>query len=707
MSSKHTLRCRIMPLFAIALLSAAASATWAAGPPAPSPISPTNGATVQNPIAISWTAVSDPAGIAAYSWQASASSNFSVIAFQNSNNGQATQGTISGLANGKYFWRVQAVNNNLVQGAWSQAQSFTVSGSAPGSLAAPVLGPPKGYSTFHPLEVMTFNWSVVSGAATYLFQYSTDSSFPLATRGQFDNLPTPTMSFSTPDQGNYFARAFAVSATGALSQPSNVITFSISFNNPLPPPPSPVSPANGSALSLPVTLTWTDVPNPQPSGYEVEIAKDSGFANIEEDDPQLNEPSRTVLSLTPGTKFWRVRSSQGDASPTTGAVTAWSAAGTFTMPSTPATPVSVSFTQSPLPSGNTVSVQIQLSVAVGAGGASIQMASSNQAALPLPLTIAMPANLGWTQAFLQAGSVSVPTPVTVTATLNGITASTDITVEPPALKSISFSANTITANSNAQLNVALTGEAPAGGAILSLSSDSPAVMVPSTFTVPAGASTAAIPVQTGDVTTNTLATITASWNGGSVQTQITVSPQGKPVSLTLNPAVASSPAGSSGTVVVDSAPASDETLTLTNSNPSAATIPGDVIIPAGSTRGGFDIIASVVSQATSTTITVSGSGVTQSAVLTVEPPPPPPANSTLLVQASGRSGETVSSSPAGIKVATGSNQSAQFATGTSVTLSVSDGRDAIWSGACSSGGQKQKTCTLTVNTNLTVNVNVQ
>ncbi len=686
---------------------AAAGISWAAGPPAPSPTSPANGATVRAPFTISWTAVSDPAGLAGYNWQVSTSSNFSVNTSQNSNNGQTTQATIGGLANGKYFWRVQAVNNNLVQGAWSAVQSFTISGAAPGSLAAPVMGPPKGYSTFHPLEDMTFNWSTVPGAATYLFQYATDPSFPLTTRGQFDNIPTPTFSFGTPDQGNYFARAFAVSSSGVLSQPSNVITFSVFYSNPLPGPPSPISPVNGSQLTLPVTLSWTDVPNPQPSGYEVEIAKDSGFTNIEEDDPQLNEPTRTVLSLTPGTKFWRVRSSQGDASPTTGAVTAWSTAGTFTMPATPPVPVSVGFTQSPIPSGATVFVQVQLSVAVGASGAAIQVTSSNAAALPVPATITMPANLGWTQSNFTVGSVTSPTPVTVTATLNGVTTSTQVTVEPPALKSIFFSSNMITANSNAQLNVALTGAAPAGGAILSLTSDSPAVIVPSQAVVPAGATTGAISVQTGDVTANTLATITATWNGITVQTQVTVTPQGQPVSLTLNPAVASSPAGSTGLVAVDSAPAQDETLTLTSSNPSVASIPGEVIIPAGATTGGFGITTSVVSQATAVTISVSGGGVTQSAVLTVEPPPPPPANSTLLVQASGRSGETVSSSPAGIKVATGSSQSTQFATGTSVTLSISDGRDAIWSGACSSGGQKQKTCTLVVNTNLTVNVNVQ
>jgi hypothetical protein len=233
------------------------------------------------------------------------------------------------------------------------------------------------------------------------------------------------------------------------------------------------------------------------------------------------------------------------------------------------------------------------------------------------------------------------------------------------------------------------------------------VIVPSSAVVPAGASTAAISIQTADVTQNTPVTITATWNGVSAQTQITVTPQGRPVSITVNPTVASEPAGSFGTVVVDSAPSSDETLQITSSNPSVASIPGQVIIPAGSTAGGFDIITSLVSQPTTVTISVTGGGVTLSTNLTVEPPPPPPQSSTLLVQATGRANETVSSSPAGISVRTGSNQSAQFPTGASVKLSISDGRDAVWSGACSSGGNKQKTCTLTVNTNLTVNVNVQ
>jgi hypothetical protein len=47
--------------------------------------------------------------------------------------------------------------------------------------------------------------------------------------------------------------------------------------------------------------------------------------------------------------------------------------------------------------------------------------------------------------------------------------------------------------------------------------------------------------------------------------------------------------------------------------------------------------------------------------------------------APGRSGERVTSSPAGINVATGSTGSASFTPGTSITMSVTNGRDAIWS----------------------------
>ena len=87
--------------------------------------------------------------------------------------------------------------------------------------------------------------------------------------------------------------------------------------------------------------------------------------------------------------------------------------------------------------------------------------------------------------------------------------------------------------------------------------------------------------------------------------------------------------------------------------------------------------------------------------------PPPGGALTLTVTATGRSGERIVSSPAGINVAVGSTGSASFTGGTAITLSVSSGRDAVWSGACSSSGNKTKTCTFTPTTNASVTGNVQ
>ena len=694
-----------MYVLALCLLFTLPRLASAATPPTPSPLSPASGASVTAPLTISWSAVTDPSGIVAYNWQVSASSNFSSIAANNSTMG-ATQDTVSGLSNGTYFWRVQSVNGNFVQSAWSGARSFTVTGVSAGALAAPNMNPPKGYSTFHPLEVMAFTWSAVQGAASYEIQASTDSSFPVSTSFASNNIPNPTYSFSTPNEGNYFARVFAVDSNGVRSAPSNVITFSVFYSNPLPAPPSLISPTSAGTLPLPVTLTWGDVPNPQPSGYEIQIAKDSNFQTIEESDPQLNGPSRTVLSLTPGTKYWRVRSHQGDASPTTAAVTQWSAGGSFTVSQGPATPVSLAFTSNPLYSGNTTWVQIQLNTAAPSGGTVISLSSSDPNAAPVPATVTMPGNTAWMQFQMTAGQVTSQTPVTITATLNSGSASAQLTVMPPTLKSLSISPTTFNGGIQVQAIAMLNGVAPANGAAINFSSSSPAAQVPAVETVAAGSPSVVFQIPTNSVTASTPATITATYNGQSVQTQITLTPQGQPASISLSPTSVTGTAGSFGTVTVASAATTDQIFSLSSSNP-AVTLPSTVLIPAGSLHAGFTINTSQVSTQTLVTISVSGGGVTRSATLTLNPPAPAPSTVNLSVTAGGRQGETVSSTPAGIRAAVGTTSTAAFPVGTSITLSVSNGRDAVWSGACSSGGNKTKTCTFTLNSSATVLANVQ
>jgi len=631
MNCRSSVRRSLTLSFAIILCLSAAVRSAMAAPAAPSLVSPADAAVVSEPSTISWTAVSDPSGIVAYNWQVSSSSAFASVLIQSSTNG-ATQDTVSGLADGTYFWRVQAVNGQFVQGAWSQPRSFTITGAG----GAPSLGPPQGYSTFHPFEVMTFVWSAVPDAATYVLQYSTDSSFSVSTRGEFNNIPDTTFSFAVADpEGNYFARVFAVDANGVLSAPSNVITFSVFYNNPLPPPPSPVAPVNNPTLTLPVTLEWKHVSNPQPSGYEVQIARDSAFSSIEVDDPQLNGPTRQILSLTPGTKFWRVRSAQGNSSPTTAAVTAWSATGSFTISSAPPVPVSVTPDKNPLYSGDTTFVAVQLTAAVGPGGATINLNSSNPGVLPVPATVTMPGNTAWMHFQVQAGQVTAPTPVTLTATLNANSAAAQFTVQPPSLKSLTISPSSISGGAQPQGIVMLNGQAPAGGAVVTLTSNSPSVNPPASVVVAAGDFSTSFPITTSSVTANTAATVTASYAGASAQAQVTLTSQQPPASLTLSPTSTTGLGGSSfATVTIASPSSTDQFLQVASSNPAVASVPNGVQISAGSTTGGFNIFTSSVSTQTVVTISVSGGGVTRTANLTVNPsaptPPPTPGTPTLL-----------------------------------------------------------------------------
>jgi len=70
----------------------------AAPPPAPTLLSPANGANVQVPFTISWSQVLDPsANNGGYNWQVSSSSTFSTLAAADSTFPSVTHATVSGL----------------------------------------------------------------------------------------------------------------------------------------------------------------------------------------------------------------------------------------------------------------------------------------------------------------------------------------------------------------------------------------------------------------------------------------------------------------------------------------------------------------------------------------------------------------------------------------------------------------------------------
>jgi hypothetical protein len=175
--------------------------------------------------------------------------------------------------------------------------------------------------------------------------------------------------------------------------------------------------------------------------------------------------------------------------------------------------------------------------------------------------------------------------------------------------------------------------------------------------------------------------------------------------ITVNPSSVVGGSGSTGTVTLSTAaPSGGAVVALTSSNTGVAVVPGSVSVAAGASSATFASTTSAVSASTPVTITAAHNGVTRTATLTVNPQAQ---GATLTVTASGRSGENVLSNPTGVNVPVGSTGSATFASGTRITLSVTDGRDAVWSGACSSGGNKTRTCAFTLNGNASVSANVQ
>ncbi|UUZ64432.1 FG-GAP-like repeat-containing protein [Polaromonas sp. P1-6] len=278
----------------------------------------------------------------------------------------------------------------------------------------------------------------------------------------------------------------------------------------------------------------------------------------------------------------------------------------------------------------------------------------------------------------------------------------------PALSAIALSPTSVVGGNTSQGTATLTSAAPPGGAVVALSSSNTSTAtVPASVTVAAGATSASFTVNTVSVTASTPVTIGGTFGGAARSATLTVVPLAAPAALSavsVNPTSITGGASAQGTLTLTSAaPAGGFAVSLSSTS-TAAAVPASVSVAPGATSTTFAIPTSAVTTSTPVTITASAGGVTRTAALTVNPPAQ---TATLTVTATGRSGERVISSPAGINVTVGSSGSASFATGTAITLSATNGRDTIWSGACSSGGNKTKTCTFTLSGIATVTANVQ
>jgi hypothetical protein len=253
-----------------------------------------------------------------------------------------------------------------------------------------------------------------------------------------------------------------------------------------------------------------------------------------------------------------------------------------------------------------------------AGGAAVALSSNNTAAT-VPGSVMVPGGATSATFAVSTKAVATSTSVTVSASYSGTTQTAILTVIPPVLTSLAMRPPAVTGGTSSIGTVMLDGPAPAGGAQVVLSSDNPAVATaPDLVTVPAGARSATFAVATHAVGATTAVTISASYGGSSRAASLTVL---APVlsSLTLSPTtVTGGLENSTGTVTLNGpAPPGGAQVALSSSNPSVASVPSSVMVPAGATSATFTVTTSIVVLSQNVTISGFYNGSSRSATLTV------------------------------------------------------------------------------------------
>jgi len=94
---------------------------------------------------------------------------------------------------------------------------------------------------------------------------------------------------------------------------------------------------------------------------------------------------------------------------------------------------------------------------------------------------------------------------------------------PPTVSSLTLTPMSVVGGAQSPIGVVtLSGPAPPGGALVLLSTDNTVAAVPSSLTVPAGATSATFTVSTSVVPTSTSATISASYNGTTQTARVAI-----------------------------------------------------------------------------------------------------------------------------------------------------------------------------------------
>jgi hypothetical protein len=271
--------------------------------------------------------------------------------------------------------------------------------------------------------------------------------------------------------------------------------------------------------------------------------------------------------------------------------------------------------------GNPVSGSVQLNGPAPAGGATLTVESDN------PAVAAAYVNETTIEGTSRSGSFSVTTrPVASTTVVHlsvsydGVTCMTRLTVLPNVgISTVTLDAAQVVAGQTVTGTITFSAPVPSGGADLFLSSSNLAELsVPGTIVVPAGAKSVTFTAATHPVLYDDYVSIYMRYGGGSTSAPLRIisdgsgklslgSIEGGQTISPFLPPLASSPTG-------------EAVITLSSSDPTAASVAATIKLPSASWATPIVVSTQPVAVVTLVVITASYGGTTRAGVLTVLPP---------------------------------------------------------------------------------------
>jgi len=298
-------------------------------------------------------------GATGYHVQVSTSSDFSVIAFEDSAVPDTFKAAVGLKYKTMYYWRVQ-VHDARSLSDWTMYRIFSTIIEP----QTPAMVSPKDSTTGTP-TTLTLIWNSAIGAASYFVQVASDTGFTGIVAADSTLGDTAKLVTGLSNNQTYYWRVRSqnpggVSAWTAMKSFTTIVAA--------PAAPRLSSPASGAAnQQLSLTLFWNAVSNA--STYYLQVATDLAFANIVFKDSMVTDTSRAISGLANGVLYyWRVMSQNQ------GGVSAWSnLSGFTTIAAAPKQPSLISPADGAV--GQTIPLAVTWNKAVGAATYVLQVAT--------------------------------------------------------------------------------------------------------------------------------------------------------------------------------------------------------------------------------------------------------------------------------------------------------------------------------------------